>query len=104
MAVKPATATHYSALAMAELAGRAGVPTGVLAVVTGSAGDVGGELSTNQLVRKLTFTGLTEIGKKLMEQCSGTVKKTSTELSGIGRDRAGHCGLDAVRINYAHIP
>ena len=82
MVVKPASATPFSALAMAELAGRAGVPKGVLSVVTGSAGAIGGEMSTNPLVRKLTFTGSTEIGKKLMAQCASTVKKTSMELGG----------------------
>jgi succinate-semialdehyde dehydrogenase/glutarate-semialdehyde dehydrogenase len=82
MVVKPASATPYSALAMAELAERAGVPKGVLSVVTGSAGAIGGEMSTNPTVRKLTFTGSTEIGKKLMAQCAGTVKKTSMELGG----------------------
>ena len=82
MVVKPASATPYSALAMAELAERAGVPKGVLSVVTGSAGAIGGEMSTNPLVRKLTFTGSTEIGKKLMAQCASTVKKTSMELGG----------------------
>jgi succinate-semialdehyde dehydrogenase/glutarate-semialdehyde dehydrogenase len=82
MVVKPASATPFSALAMAELAGRAGVPKGVLCVVTGSAAAIGGEMSTNPLVRKLTFTGSTEIGKKLMAQCASTVKKTSMELGG----------------------
>jgi succinate-semialdehyde dehydrogenase/glutarate-semialdehyde dehydrogenase len=82
MVVKPASATPYSALAMAELAARAGVPKGVLSVVTGSADAIGGEMSTNPAVRKLTFTGSTEIGKKLMAQCAGTVKKTSMELGG----------------------
>jgi succinate-semialdehyde dehydrogenase / glutarate-semialdehyde dehydrogenase len=82
MVVKPATATPYSALAMAELAERAGIPRGVLSVVTGSAGAIGGELTSNPLVRKLTFTGSTETGKKLMQQCASTVKKTSMELGG----------------------
>lgn len=82
MVVKPASATPFSALAMAELAERAGVPRGVLSVVTGSAGAIGGEMSSNPTVRKLTFTGSTEIGKKLMAQCAGTVKKTSMELGG----------------------
>jgi len=82
MVVKPATATPYSALAMAELAERAGVPKGVLSVVTGSALAIGGEMTSNPIVRKLTFTGSTEIGKKLMEQCAATVKKTSMELGG----------------------
>ena len=82
MVVKPATATPYSALAMAELAERAGVPKGVLSVVTGSATAIGGEITSNPLVRKVTFTGSTEIGKKLMEQCARSVKKTSMELGG----------------------
>ncbi|MCM0082032.1 NADP-dependent succinate-semialdehyde dehydrogenase [Geomonas sp. Red32] len=82
MVVKPATATPYSALALAELARRAGVPDGVFSVVTGSSGPIGGELTGNPLVRKLTFTGSTEIGKKLMAQCAGTVKKVSLELGG----------------------
>jgi succinate-semialdehyde dehydrogenase/glutarate-semialdehyde dehydrogenase len=82
MVVKPATATPYSALAMAELAARAGVPKGVLSVVTGSATAIGGEMTSNPLVRKVTFTGSTEIGKKLMAQCAATVKKVSLELGG----------------------
>ena len=82
MVVKPATATPYSALALAELARRAGVPEGVFSVVTGSAGSIGGEMTSNPLVRKVTFTGSTEIGKKLMAQCAGTVKKVSLELGG----------------------
>jgi succinate-semialdehyde dehydrogenase / glutarate-semialdehyde dehydrogenase len=79
---KPASQTPFSALAMAELAARAGVPPGVLNVVTGDARAIGGELTTNPLVRKLTFTGSTEIGKQLMAQCSGTLKKLSLELGG----------------------
>ncbi|TGU70851.1 NADP-dependent succinate-semialdehyde dehydrogenase [Geomonas terrae] len=82
MVVKPATATPYSALAVAELARRAGVPDGVFSVVTGSAAGIGGEMTANPLVRKLTFTGSTEIGKKLMAECAGTVKKVSMELGG----------------------
>jgi succinate-semialdehyde dehydrogenase / glutarate-semialdehyde dehydrogenase len=82
MVVKPATATPYSALALAELARRAGVPDGVFSVVTGSAGAIGGEMTGNPLVRKLTFTGSTEIGKKLIAECAGTVKKVSLELGG----------------------
>jgi len=82
MVVKPATATPYSALALAELAKRAGVPDGVFSVVTGSAAGIGGEMTSNPLVRKLTFTGSTDIGKKLMAQCAGTVKKVSLELGG----------------------
>lgn len=82
MVVKPATATPYSALALAELGERAGLPAGVFSVITGSSGAIGGEMTSNPIVRKLTFTGSTEIGKLLMEQCAGTVKKTSMELGG----------------------
>lgn len=82
MVVKPATATPYSALALAELAERAGVPAGVFSVVTGSSGAIGGELTANPLVRKLTFTGSTEVGKQLIAACAGTVKKVSMELGG----------------------
>ena len=80
--LKPASYTPYSALALAELAERAGVPKGAFNVVTGSAGAIGGELTANPIVRKLTFTGSTEIGKVLMQQCAGTVKKMSLELGG----------------------
>jgi succinate-semialdehyde dehydrogenase/glutarate-semialdehyde dehydrogenase len=79
---KPATQTPYSALAMAVLAERAGVPKGVFSVVTGSATVIGGEMTSNPIVRKVTFTGSTEIGKKLMAQCAGTLKKLSLELGG----------------------
>jgi len=82
MVLKPASATPFSALAQAELAERAGMPKGVFSVITGGAGDVGGEITANPIVRKLTFTGSTEIGKVLMEQCAGTVKKVSMELGG----------------------
>jgi succinate-semialdehyde dehydrogenase/glutarate-semialdehyde dehydrogenase len=82
MVVKPASSTPFSALALAELAERAGVPKGVLSVVTGSAGVIGGEMTANPLVRKVSFTGSTEIGKVLLKQCAGTVKKTSMELGG----------------------
>src|SRR5690606_29005803 len=74
--------TPLSALAMAELAQRAGVPRGVFNVVTGSASAIGGELTGNPLVRKLTFTGSTDTGKLLLAQCAGTVKKVSMELGG----------------------
>jgi succinate-semialdehyde dehydrogenase/glutarate-semialdehyde dehydrogenase len=67
---------------MAELAERAGVPPGVLSVVTGGSSDIGGELTSNPIVRKLTFTGSTEVGRKLIEQCAGTIKKVSMELGG----------------------
>jgi succinate-semialdehyde dehydrogenase/glutarate-semialdehyde dehydrogenase len=79
---KPAMQTPYSALAMAELAHRAGVPPGVFNVVTGQASVLGGEMTSNPIVRKVTFTGSTAIGKKLMEQCAGTLKKLSLELGG----------------------
>lgn len=79
---KPAPQTPFSALALAELALRAGVPAGVFNVVTGDAEAIGGELTGNPLVRKLSFTGSTAVGKKLIAQCAGTVKKVSMELGG----------------------
>src|SRR5262249_43397256 len=79
---KPAEQTPLSALAIAELAARAGMPKGVLNVVTGDAVAIGGELTGSPIVRKLSFTGSTEIGKLLMRQCAGTVKKISLELGG----------------------
>jgi succinate-semialdehyde dehydrogenase/glutarate-semialdehyde dehydrogenase len=80
---KPAAQTPYSALALAELASRAGIPEGVLNIVTGSgAREIGTELTSNPLVRKLTFTGSTAVGKMLMSQCAGTMKKLSLELGG----------------------
>jgi succinate-semialdehyde dehydrogenase/glutarate-semialdehyde dehydrogenase len=82
MVLKPASATPFSALAQAELAERAGVPPGIFNVITGGSSDVGGELTGNPIVRKLTFTGSTEVGKVLMEQCARTVKKVSMELGG----------------------
>ncbi|AYY74374.1 NADP-dependent succinate-semialdehyde dehydrogenase [Citrobacter koseri] len=82
MVLKPASQTPFSALALAELANRAGVPAGVFNVVTGSAGAVGNELTSNPLVRKLSFTGSTEIGRQLMEQCAKDIKKVSLELGG----------------------
>ncbi|HBU7008021.1 TPA: aldehyde dehydrogenase family protein, partial [Klebsiella oxytoca] len=82
MVLKPASQTPFSALALAELANRAGIPEGVFNVVTGSASEVGNELTGNPLVRKLTFTGSTEIGRQLMEQCAKDIKKVSLELGG----------------------
>jgi len=82
MVVKPATQTPYSALAFAELAERAGVPKGLLSVLTGSASQIGGEMTRNPLVRKLTFTGSTEVGRLLMRQSADTIKKLSLELGG----------------------
>ncbi|HTT01225.1 MAG TPA: NADP-dependent succinate-semialdehyde dehydrogenase [Steroidobacteraceae bacterium] len=79
---KPASQTPYSALAMAELGARAGIPAGVLNFVTGDSAAIGGELTSNPRVRKLSFTGSTAVGKKLMAQCSGTLKKLSLELGG----------------------
>lgn len=82
MVLKPASQTPFSALALAELAIRAGIPAGVFNVVTGSAGAVGNELTSNPMVRKLSFTGSTEIGRQLMEQCAKDIKKVSLELGG----------------------
>jgi succinate-semialdehyde dehydrogenase/glutarate-semialdehyde dehydrogenase len=80
--IKPATQTPYSALAMAVLVERAGIPAGIFNVLTGSAREIGGEMTGNPIVRKLTFTGSTEVGKVLLQQCAGTVKKASMELGG----------------------
>ncbi|MSO30888.1 MAG: NAD-dependent succinate-semialdehyde dehydrogenase [Acidobacteria bacterium] len=80
--VKPASQTPFSALALAVLAEQAGVPRGVLNVVTGSAAEIGAELTSNPTVRKISFTGSTAIGKLLMAQCAGTVKRVSLELGG----------------------
>lgn len=82
MVLKPASQTPFSALALCVLAERAGVPAGVLSCVTGSAAAIGGELTSNPIVRKLSFTGSTEIGKVLLAQCAATVKKASMELGG----------------------
>ena len=79
---KPASQTPFTALALAELAHRAGIPKGVFNVVTGSARAIGGVLTADSRVRKLSFTGSTEIGKQLMAQCAGTMKKVSLELGG----------------------
>jgi succinate-semialdehyde dehydrogenase / glutarate-semialdehyde dehydrogenase len=80
--LKPAEQTPFSALALAELGERAGIPKGVFNVVTGNPEAIGGELCANPVVRKLTFTGSTAVGRLLMKQCSGTVKKLSLELGG----------------------
>jgi succinate-semialdehyde dehydrogenase/glutarate-semialdehyde dehydrogenase len=80
--IKPATQTPYSALALAELAERAGIPKGVINVVSGSAKDIGGELTSNTTVRKISFTGSTEVGAVLMKQSAETIKKVSLELGG----------------------
>lgn len=82
MVLKPASQTPLTALALAILAERAGVPKGLLSVVTGSAREIGAELTSNPVIRKLSFTGSTEVGKELMKQCADTVKRTSMELGG----------------------
>jgi succinate-semialdehyde dehydrogenase/glutarate-semialdehyde dehydrogenase len=82
MVVKPAELTPFSALALALLAERAGVPPGVLSVITGDSKAIGGEMCANPVVRKLTFTGSTQVGRILMEQCAPTIKKLSLELGG----------------------
>ena len=79
---KPANATPLSAYAMAVLAERAGVPAGVFNVITGRTGEIGNEITANPIVRKVTFTGSTPVGKQLMAQCAATVKRTSMELGG----------------------
>lgn len=80
--VRPASQTPFSALALAEIAMRAGVPAGVLNVITGSSREIGAELTESQAVRKLSFTGSTQVGKVLLKQCAETVKKVSMELGG----------------------
>jgi succinate-semialdehyde dehydrogenase/glutarate-semialdehyde dehydrogenase len=80
--IRPASQTPFSALAIGVLAERAGLPPGVCNVITGPAGEIGGELTSNPLVRKVTFTGSTEIGAQLLAQCAPTIKKTSMELGG----------------------
>jgi len=80
--IKPASATPYSALAIALLCEMAGIPAGVVNVVTGSAGAIGGELTANPTVRKITFTGSTEVGIQLLRDSAGTMKKCSMELGG----------------------
>jgi len=80
--IKPATQTPYSAFALAELAERSGIPKGVINIVSGSAKEIGGELTSNTAVRKISFTGSTEVGSVLMKQSAGTIKKVSLELGG----------------------
>jgi len=82
MLVKPAELTPFSALALAVLAERAGIPAGVFSVVTGSSRAIGAEMTGNPTVRKLSFTGSTQVGRVLMEQCAPTIKKLSLELGG----------------------
>lgn len=82
MVIKPASATPFSALALMVLAQQAGIPDGVLSVVTGSASAIGAELTSNPLVRKLSFTGSTEVGRTLLRQCAQDIKKVSLELGG----------------------
>jgi succinate-semialdehyde dehydrogenase/glutarate-semialdehyde dehydrogenase len=80
--IRPASQTPFSALAIAALAERAGMPPGVCNVITGPSGPIGKEITSNPIVRKLTFTGSTEVGSKLIEQCAPTIKKLSMELGG----------------------
>jgi succinate-semialdehyde dehydrogenase/glutarate-semialdehyde dehydrogenase len=80
--IRPASQTPFSALALAVLAERAGMPPGVCNVITGPSRETGGELTSNPLIRKLTFTGSTEVGRTLLAQCAPTIKKTSMELGG----------------------
>lgn len=82
MIVKPSELTPFSALALAELAQRAGVPAGVLTVITGQSREIGEELCAHPDVRKLSFTGSTQVGRVLMQQCAPTIKKLSLELGG----------------------
>ncbi len=82
MVVKPAELTPFSALALAVLAERAGIPPGVFSVITGASREIGGEMTSNPLVRKLSFTGSTAVGRLLMEQSAPTIKKLSLELGG----------------------
>jgi succinate-semialdehyde dehydrogenase/glutarate-semialdehyde dehydrogenase len=82
MVAKPASATPFSALALAALAERAGIPAGAFSVLTGSSTAIGGEMTSNPDVRKVTFTGSTEVGRLLMKQSSETIKKLSLELGG----------------------
>jgi succinate-semialdehyde dehydrogenase / glutarate-semialdehyde dehydrogenase len=80
--IRPASQTPFSALALAVLAERAGMPPGVCNVITGPSGETGAELTSNPLIRKLTFTGSTEVGAKLLAQCAPTIKKTSMAHGG----------------------
>jgi succinate-semialdehyde dehydrogenase/glutarate-semialdehyde dehydrogenase len=82
MVIKPATQTPYSGIAWGVLAEKAGIPPGVVNIVTGSASEIGAELTSNPIVKKITFTGSTEVGKKLMAQAAGTMKRVSMELGG----------------------
>ena len=80
--LKPASSTPFTATALVELANRAGIPKGIINLLSGSAKDIGGEMTSKPTVRKLSFTGSTEIGKKLMAQCAGTIKMVSLDLGG----------------------
>jgi succinate-semialdehyde dehydrogenase/glutarate-semialdehyde dehydrogenase len=82
MVIKPASQTPYSGLAWGVLCEKAGIPAGVVNILTGKASEIGGELTSNPLVRKITFTGSTEVGKKLVEQAAHTMKRVSMELGG----------------------
>jgi len=80
--IKPAEQTPFSALALAELAAEAGVPAGVISVLTGVPEEIGGEMTSNPIVRKVSFTGSTEVGRLLLRQCADTIKKVALELGG----------------------
>ena len=82
MVIKPASQTPFSGLAWGVLCEKAGIPAGVVNIVTGKASEIGAELTSNPTVRKITFTGSTEIGKKLVEQAAKTMKRVSMELGG----------------------
>ncbi|KMT52591.1 NADP-dependent succinate-semialdehyde dehydrogenase [Pseudomonas fildesensis] len=82
MVIKPASQTPFSALALVYLAEQAGIPKGVLSVVTGAAAEIAEELTSNPVVRKISFTGSTEIGRQIMEKCAHDIKKVSLELGG----------------------
>src|SRR5690625_515943 len=107
--VKPAAQTPYSALALAVLAQEAGIPDGVFSVLTGSASAIGGEMTSNPTVRKLSFTGSTEVGRMLMGQCAPQIKKVSLELGGnapfIVFDDADLDAADrkSTRLNSSHV-
>ncbi|MBN0788033.1 aldehyde dehydrogenase family protein, partial [Pseudomonas aeruginosa] len=82
MVIKPANETPFTALAMAELANQAGIPQGVINVVTGQSREIGAVFTGDERVRKLSFTGSTEVGRVLMRQCAESIKKLSLELGG----------------------
>ena len=94
MVLKPASQTPFSAIALAVLAERAGIPEGLFSVLTGSASAIGGEMTSNPIVQKLTFTGSTEIGAMLYAQCAPTIKKLGLELGG---------NAPFIAVSYTHL-